>query len=104
LIFCPKLSIYPYIQEVSGVNAISSKTFKSGNSVALRLPKEIGFAPGMDVVIERSGDVLTIRPRYDAAAEKARLQALLDDLAEIGPPEDGVQPRDPFEFPERPGL
>jgi antitoxin VapB len=86
------------------VNAVNSKTFKSGNSVAVRLPKEIGFAADMDVVVERTGDVITIRAKHDPAQEKARLKALLDDLAEIGQPEDGVQARDPFEFPGRPGL
>ena len=37
---------------VNVVNAINSKTFKSGNSVAVRLPKGIGFAPGLDVVVD----------------------------------------------------
>ncbi len=86
------------------MNAVSSKTFKSGNSVAVRLPKEIAFAPDTPVVVERTGDVVTIRLALDPAAEKAKLRKLLDDLAAIGPPEDGVQERDPFEFPERSGL
>jgi hypothetical protein len=39
-----------------------------------------------------------------AAEEKRRLLELLGDLEAIGSPPDGVQERDPFEFPERPGL
>ena len=83
---------------------VGSKTFKSGNSVAVRLPREIAFAPDIRVTIERNGDVLTIRPLHDPAEEKRKLMELLADLAAIGQPDDGVQPRDPFEFPDRPGL
>lgn len=38
-----------------------------------------------------------------AAEEKRRLMELLDDLDALGGP-DEVQKRDPFEFPDRPGL
>lgn len=38
-----------------------------------------------------------------AAEEKRRLMELLDDLEAIGCPGE-VQKRDPFEFPDRPGL
>lgn len=85
------------------MNAISSKTFKSGNSVALRLPKEIGFAPGMEVVIERSGDVLTIRPAIDPAEEKRKLAEFIAALRALPKPPE-VQKREPIEFPDRPGL
>lgn len=86
------------------MNAVNSKTFKSGNSIAVRLPKEIAFAPDTHVVIEREGDVLTIRPAVNPVEEKRKLRQLLDDLAAIGPPDDGVQKRVPIEFPDRPGL
>lgn len=86
------------------MNAVNSKTFKSGNSVAVRLPREVAFAPDTKVIIERNGDVLTIRPAIDPVSERARLQALLDDLAAIGSPGDGIQQRDPFDFPDRRGL
>ena len=33
-----------------------AKVFKSGNSLALRLPKELGIAEGEEVVIARHGD------------------------------------------------
>ena len=99
------LRIYAYIlREARPMNAVSSKTFKSGNSVAVRLPKALGIAADVEVVIERNGNALTIRPKVDPEAEKARLAALLADLRAIGAPPDGPQEREPFEFPDRPGL
>jgi len=82
---------------------VDSKTFKSGNSIAVRLPKEIAFAADTRVTIERNGDVITIRPAADAAKEKKRLLdlvALLEALPVPGEPEE----REPIEFPDRPGL
>jgi hypothetical protein len=40
----------------------------------------------------------------EPAEGKRKLLALLEDLQAIGPPPGGVQERDPFEFPDRPGL
>jgi antitoxin VapB len=89
------------------MGVIETRTFKSGNSVAVRLPKELGLEVGARVTIRRVGDKLEIAPRADAAEEK---QALLDMTNKIraiwdeagGPPE--PQPREPIEFPDRPGL
>ena len=40
-----------------------SRIFKSGNSLALRIPKELAFAEGaLDVEIERRGETPLIRP------------------------------------------
>ena len=40
-----------------------TRLFKSGNSLAVRIPKELHFdAPADDVEIERQGDSLIIRP------------------------------------------
>ena len=77
---------------------VDSKTFRSGNSEAVRLPKEVAFGSDVDVTIRRVGDVLTIMPKHKSMAELVRR------LREIGPPPDGVQAREPIEFPERPGL
>jgi antitoxin VapB len=85
------------------MNAVTSKTFKSGNSIAVRLPKEIAFAPDTQVVIERKGDVLTIRPAVDPVEEKRKLLALVEALRAIGPPGE-IEKREPIEFPDRPGL
>lgn len=77
---------------------VDSKTFRSGNSEALRLPKEVALGTDVEVTIRRVGDVLTITPKNRTMAELVRR------LREIGPPPDGVQERDPIEFPDRPGL
>jgi len=77
---------------------VDSKTFKSGNSEALRLPKEVALGTDVEVTIRRVGDVLTITPKNRTMAELVRR------LREIGPPPDGVQEREPIEFPSRPGL
>ena len=40
-----------------------TRVFKSGNSLAVRIPKELGFGePMQDVEIERKGECLVIRP------------------------------------------
>ena len=85
------------------MNAVNSKTFKSGNSVAVRLPKEIAFAPDTPVVIERKGDTLTIRPAVDPAEEKRKLLYMIEALKAIGPPAE-VEKREPIYFPRRKGL
>ena len=40
-----------------------SKTFKSGNSEALRLPKEVAFGPDVEVTIRKVGETLTVVPK-----------------------------------------
>jgi antitoxin VapB len=85
------------------MGTIESKTFKSGNSVAVRLPRELGFAADVAVVIERTGDTITIRPAQDAAAEKRRLDEMIAALRAIGPVGE-IGERDAVEIPERPGL
>jgi antitoxin VapB len=86
------------------MGAHETRTFKSGNSEAVRLPRGVGFGVGVAVHVERDGERVVITPARDAAQEQARLLALIADLQAIGPPPGGVQERDPFEFPERPGL
>jgi antitoxin VapB len=75
-----------------------SRTFRSGNSEAVRLPKEVAFGADLEVEIIRSGDVLTIRPR-----PKMTPRELVEALRKLPKPE-RVQEREPIEFPERPGL
>jgi antitoxin VapB len=43
-----------------------TKTFKSGNSVAVRLPKELGIAEGTELQIEEtgSGSLLRRKPKH----------------------------------------
>lgn len=80
-----------------------SKTFKSGNSVALRLPKALAIGPDERMLIERNGDVLTVRRLKDPAEEKRKLLELVESLRAIGRAGE-VEVREPVEFPDRPGL
>lgn len=86
------------------MSVIETRTFISGNSVALRLPKSLGIAADVAMRIERSGNVLTIVPVLDPIEEKRKVLELVAALRAIGPPTDGTQEREPIEFPERPGL
>lgn len=85
------------------MGAHETKTFKSGNSVALRLPKGLGVGPNERMLIERNGEVLTVRRVEDPAEARRKLKALTAALRAIGRPGE-VQKREPFEFPDRPGL
>lgn len=82
----------------------TARTFKSGNSEAVRLPKDIGFGIGTEVTIERRGDTLVLKPVHDPDAARAANHDLVRRLREIGRPDDGVQPRPDFEAPDRAGL
>jgi antitoxin VapB len=71
-----------------------TKIFKSGNSLAVRLPKELAFAEGAEVEVRREGDVVTIKPaRLDMATLVARLR-------ELGPPTRALRRR-AIEMPKR---
>ena len=74
-----------------------TRTFRSGNSEAIRLPKEIAFWEDVELVLVRSGDVLTVYPAVTSIPEMiARLQAL--------PVPPSIEERDAEELPERQGL
>ena len=85
------------------MGVIETRTFKSGNSVAIRLPKELGFAADMAVTIERVGNELKIKPLVDPVEEKRKLSELVAALRAIGPVGE-IETREPIEFPERHGL
>ena len=75
---------------------VVSRIFRSGNSDAVRLPKEITFGPGVEVEIVRVGDVVTISPRRKSVAETlSRLRSLPK------PPTVGTRPE--VEIPDRTG-
>ena len=85
---------------------IHTRTFKSGNSVAVRLPKNLGIGPNETLAITRQGDTLTARriPSVEEEAERlARFRALLKELERLGPVGE-IEKRAPVEFPDRPGL
>ncbi len=74
-----------------------SRTFRSGNSEALRLPKDVAFGEDIELVIVRSGDVLTV---YPAGMTLTEMAARLNEL----PAPSEIENRDVAELPERPGL
>jgi antitoxin VapB len=87
------------------MNAVSAKTFKSGNSEAIRLPKGLGFGIGTEVRIERDGDRVVLTPVADPEAVRANMRKLVEELRRITGPE-GLprEERDVDWWPERPGL
>ena len=74
-----------------------SRTFRSGNSEALRLPKDVAFGVDVEVVMVRSGDVLTV---YVATMAIPDMVARLRKL----PVPYKVEARDIEDLPERPSL
>jgi antitoxin VapB len=82
---------------------VHTKTFKSGNSVAVRLPKGFAIPEGVEVELDKRGDTVTIRLTRDAAEVRRRMRKLIDELEAIGPIGE-VEKREPIEFPDRPGL
>lgn len=82
---------------------VETKIFKSGNSVAVRLPAELGFEPGVSVTVESVGNEVKIKRVIDPVEEKRKLSELVAALRALGPIDD-PEPREPIEFPERPGL
>lgn len=73
----------------------TTKTFKSGNSVAVRLPRETGIEAGIDVEIDNRLDGVLIRrkPKYTG-------RDLVEALAKLPKP---VRPmkRERIVFPTR---
>ncbi len=79
------------------MNAITSKTFKSGNSEAVRLPKDVGFGIGVEVTVVRNRDVITISRKRPSISE------MIQRLRELPVPSE-IEIRDPDIFPDREGL
>jgi antitoxin VapB len=74
-----------------------TRTFRSGNSEAVRLPKDVAFGADVELVIVRSGDVMTLYPVSSSIPEMiARLREL--------PAPPSVEVRDAEELTEREGL
>ena len=80
-----------------GMAIADSRTFRSGNSEAVRLPRNVAFGREVEVTIVRSGDVLTIYPARKPISDLVR------QLAELPRPP-SIEERDDEVLPERPGL
>lgn len=74
-----------------------SRTFRSGNSEALRLPKDVAFGEDVELVMIRSGNVLTVYPAVMA------IGAMMARLRELPVPYE-VETRDIDDLPEPLGL
>jgi antitoxin VapB len=84
--------------------AVRTSVFKSGNSVAVRLPKAFGFRPGDAVdLVETAGQVQLI-PVAGAAGERQALEQLVERLRALGaaPVQDREEVR--LDFPDRIGA
>jgi antitoxin VapB len=79
------------------MSVATSRTFRSGNSEAIRLPRDVGFGLDVDVTMIRSGDVLTIFPTRPSVAE------LVETLNRLPKPS-GIEERDTEAIPEPEGL
>jgi antitoxin VapB len=96
-----------YIPYIHVVNATTrTHTFKSGNSIAVRLPKGFGLKAGEPVDLVRKGNKIEIQVGVDAKYERDQLAKLLAELDALGPVEGAENARDDgrIEFPIRPGL
>jgi len=79
---------------------VHTKAFRSGNSIAVRLPREVAFDEGTELVVVRTGDVVTI---YPAETKKKSMAELIDELDKLPRPR-SVEVRDTEEIPEPKGL
>jgi antitoxin VapB len=75
-----------------------TKTFKNGNSVAVRLPKELGIVEGTELEIEQAptGVFLRRKPKYTG-------RDLVEALEKLPKP-DKPWKRERIIFPKRRGL
>ena len=90
----------PYIRVMTKEVAVAvadSRTFRSGNSEAVRLPRNVAFGREVEVTIVRSGDVLTIYPARKPIGE------LVKQLEELPRPSE-IEARDDEALPEPSGL
>lgn len=85
------------------MGVIESRTFKSGDHVAVVLPDALGIPVGLAVRLEWDGRTVTMRPAAEDVETKRTWPQVLERLAEIGPVGE-VEIRDPDIFPDRPGL
>lgn len=85
------------------MDAVNTKSFKSGNSVAVRFPRGMGLQPDVELTIRRDGSGFWVGPRVDPTEGKRRLLAMIAALDALGPVGE-VEQRHPDIFPVRPGL
>lgn len=72
--------------------SIITKVFKAGNSAAVRLPKDLGFAPGTEVELVKEADGVRLRP----VRRRIDLTGIAGSMPGIKP-----LPREDFDDPPR---
>jgi antitoxin VapB len=87
-----------YVRSVeTSMNVVRTRPFRSGNSQAVRLPKDVAFDDDIELVIVRSGDVMTIYPAASSIPDMVeRLRVL--------PTPPTIEKREEEDLPEPPGL
>jgi antitoxin VapB len=83
---------------------VKTSAFKSGNSVAVRLPKALGVKVGDALEIKRNGTWIEIHPTANPEEARARFVEMVRRLRELGPVKGGNPEDGRIEFPDRPGL
>jgi antitoxin VapB len=79
-------------KEIASMAIAESRTFRSGNSEAVRLPRNVAFGREVELTIVRSGDVLTIYPARKPIGELAKQLVELARPSEIEVRDDEVLP------------
>jgi len=74
----------------------TAKIFKSGNSQAVRLPKEFQFDVSEVVIIRRGDEVVLKKKPQDMARVFELLTGISEDFMEDGRRQPSVQEREPF--------
>lgn len=75
-----KMYTYIHLQGNQGADMAKTKLFKNGNSQAVRIPAELAYGSwDIELVIERQGDELHIRPA------RKRMGDVLGKLAQFSP-------------------
>lgn len=89
------------------MGAIETRTFRSGNSVAVRLPKSFGLPAGTAMTMEQADDTVTVGPVVDMVERRRKPTELIARLRDVRG--DALRPTtSPLEgrmkFPDRPEL
>lgn len=82
------------------MGVIESRTFKSGDQVAVVLPDALGIPADFALRLEWQGRTVTMRPASDEIETKRTWAEVLEKLAEIGPVGE-IGERLPIDVPTR---
>jgi antitoxin VapB len=72
-----------------------TRTFKSGNSLAVRLLGDTAFPENTEVEVTRTGNVVTVYP-----AKRKSMKQMVEELRKLPKPSE-IEKREPIEMPDR---